>query len=137
MIRPYSIASSKKLASALRRNIRSIEPCSRKNRSLCHSTRPRQAITLRSKVPQMRKLHVWQKDSGTRKRILSVKLMQSLSEGGGMRDDLEMIAICGATEAQMIGELLKKNGIESTLQGNVSANVLPLENDFDEVRIWV
>jgi hypothetical protein len=54
-----------------------------------------------------------------------------------MRDDLEMIATCGATEAQMIEELLKKNGIDSTLQGNVSANVLPLENDFDEVRIWV
>ncbi len=54
-----------------------------------------------------------------------------------MRNDLEMIATCGATEAQMIEELLKKNGIESTLQGNVSANVLPLENDFDEVRIWV
>ena len=54
-----------------------------------------------------------------------------------MRDDLEMIATCGPTEAQMIEELLKKNGIESTLQGNVSANVLPLENDFDEVRIWV
>ena len=54
-----------------------------------------------------------------------------------MRDDLEMIATCGATEAQMIEELLKKNGIESTLQGNVSANVLPFENDLDEVRIWV
>src|SRR6187397_561227 len=54
-----------------------------------------------------------------------------------MRDDLEMIATCGPTEAQMVEELLKKNGIESTLQGNVSANVLPLENDFDEVRIWV
>jgi len=54
-----------------------------------------------------------------------------------MRDDLEMVATCGTTEAQMIEELLKKNGIECTLQGNVAANVLPLENDFDEVRIWV
>jgi len=54
-----------------------------------------------------------------------------------MRDDLVMIATCGATEASMIEELLKNNGIESTLQGNVTANVLPLENDFDEVRIWV
>ena len=53
------------------------------------------------------------------------------------KDDLEMIATCGPTEAQMIEELLKNNGIESTLQGNVSANVLPMENDFDEVRIWV
>ena len=54
-----------------------------------------------------------------------------------MKDDLEMIATCGANEAPMIEELLKNNGIECTLQGNVSANVLPLENDFDEVRIWV
>jgi putative signal transducing protein len=53
------------------------------------------------------------------------------------KDDLEMIATCGTTEAQMIEELLKNNGIECTLQGNVSANVLPTENDFDEVRIWV
>jgi hypothetical protein len=54
-----------------------------------------------------------------------------------MRDDLEMIATCGPTEAQMIEELLKNNGIESTLQGNVGANVLPTESDLDEVRIWV
>lgn len=54
-----------------------------------------------------------------------------------MRDDLEMIATCGPTEAQMIEELLRKNGIACTLQGNVTADVLPLENDFDEVRIWV
>jgi hypothetical protein len=54
-----------------------------------------------------------------------------------MKDDLEMIATCGATEAQMIGELLKNNGIESTLQGNVPANILPTESDLDEVRVWV
>jgi hypothetical protein len=54
-----------------------------------------------------------------------------------MRNDLEMIATCGPTEAQMIEELLKNNGIECTLQGNVASNLLPTENDFDEVRIWV
>lgn len=54
-----------------------------------------------------------------------------------MRNDLEMIATCGPTEAQMIEELLKNNGIECTLQGNVVSNLLPTENDFDEVRIWV
>jgi len=54
-----------------------------------------------------------------------------------MRNDLEMIATCGPTEAQMIEELLKNNGIDCTLQGNVSANILPTENDLDEVRIWV
>ena len=36
-----------------------------------------------------------------------------------MRDDLEMVATCGPTEAQMIQELLNNNGIECTLQGNV------------------
>ena len=54
-----------------------------------------------------------------------------------MKNDLEMIATCGPTEAQMIEELLRNNGIECTLQGNVSANILPTENDLDEVRIWV
>jgi hypothetical protein len=54
-----------------------------------------------------------------------------------MTNDLEMIATCGATEAQMIAELLKNNGIDSTLQGNVPANVLPTETDLDEVRVWV
>jgi hypothetical protein len=54
-----------------------------------------------------------------------------------MKSDLEMIATCGPTEAQMIEELLKNNGIESTLQGNAMANVLPTESDLDEVRIWV
>jgi hypothetical protein len=54
-----------------------------------------------------------------------------------MKNDLEMIATCGPIEAQMIQELLKNNGIESTLQGNVPSNVLPTESDLDEVRIWV
>jgi hypothetical protein len=54
-----------------------------------------------------------------------------------MRDELEMIATCGATEAQMIRELLRNNDIECNLQGNVASNPLPTENDLDEVRIWV
>jgi hypothetical protein len=37
----------------------------------------------------------------------------------------------------MIQELLKNNGIDTTLQGNVPANVLPTESDLDEVRVWV
>src|SRR5438552_1560967 len=89
----------------------------------------------------MRRLRSSRQNWGIRKPILSVKLMQSLSEKEGTmtddKNDLEMIATCGATEAPMIEELLKNNGIECTLQGNVTANVLPLENDFDEVRIWV
>jgi hypothetical protein len=54
-----------------------------------------------------------------------------------MNSDQEMIATCGATEGQMIEEMLKNNGIECTLQGNVPANLLPTENDLDEIRIWV
>ena len=54
-----------------------------------------------------------------------------------MKNDLEMVATCGPTEAQMIEELLKNNGIDCTLQGNVPSNVLPTESDLDEVRIWV
>ena len=54
-----------------------------------------------------------------------------------MKNDLEMVATCGATEAQMIQELLKNNGIESALQGNVPSNILPTESDLDEVRVWV
>lgn len=54
-----------------------------------------------------------------------------------MNNDLEMIATSGPTEAQMIEELLKNNGIDCTLQGNVPSNVLPTQSDLDEVRIWV
>lgn len=54
-----------------------------------------------------------------------------------MNNDLEMIATSGPTEAQMIEELLKNNGIDCTLQGNVASNPLPTESDLDEVRIWV
>ncbi len=64
-------------------------------------------------------------------------MQSSLASGGIMRNDLEMIAACGVTEAQMIEELLRNNGIECTLQGNVASNLLPTENDLDEVRIWV
>jgi hypothetical protein len=64
-------------------------------------------------------------------------MQSSLASGGIMKSDLEMVATCGATEAQMIEELLRNNGIECTLQGNVTANVLPTESDLDEVRVWV
>jgi len=48
---------------------------------------------------------------------------------------LEMVATSGPTEANMIEELLRNNGIECTLQGE--STPWPTESDLDEVRIWV
>lgn len=50
---------------------------------------------------------------------------------------LQLIKSCGPVEAQMIEEFLEKNGIECTLQGEASANALPVTGDLDEVRVWV
>ena len=52
-------------------------------------------------------------------------------------DALELVKICGPTEAEMIREVLANNGIESTLQGEQAAQTLPATGDLDEVRIWV
>jgi hypothetical protein len=49
---------------------------------------------------------------------------------------LEIVAVAGPAEAQMIEELLRNNGIASTLQGGVSAP-LPTVSDLDEVRVLV
>jgi hypothetical protein len=50
---------------------------------------------------------------------------------------LELVKTCGPTEAEMIREVLSKNGIECTLQGEIAAQTLPATGDLDEVRIWV
>src|SRR5215472_11754170 len=50
---------------------------------------------------------------------------------------LELVKTCGPTEAEMIQEMLTNNGIDSTLQGEVSATTIPATGDLDEVRIWV
>ncbi len=52
-------------------------------------------------------------------------------------EPLEVVAVSGPAEAQMIEELLKNNGIECTLQGSGSAPVLPTVSDLDEVRVFV
>jgi putative signal transducing protein len=52
-------------------------------------------------------------------------------------DSLELVKICGPTEAEMIQEMLTNNQIESNLQGEAAANTLPATSDLDEVRIWV
>ena len=50
---------------------------------------------------------------------------------------LELIKICGPTEAQMIEEMFRNNGIECMLQGDVSSNPWPATGELDEVRVWV
>ncbi|PYS55690.1 MAG: hypothetical protein DMG13_02985 [Acidobacteria bacterium] len=53
------------------------------------------------------------------------------------REPLEVVAVCGPTEGQMIEELLKNNGIDCTLQGDVTSTPWPTGTDLDEVRVWV
>jgi hypothetical protein len=50
---------------------------------------------------------------------------------------LEMVAVAGPAEAQMIEEILKNNGIECSLQGDVVSTPWPTTSDLDEVRIFV
>ena len=50
---------------------------------------------------------------------------------------LAMIAVAGPSEAQMIEEMLKNNGIDCTLQGDVVSTPWPTVSDLDEVRIFV
>jgi hypothetical protein len=52
-------------------------------------------------------------------------------------EPLETVAVAGPAEAQMIEELLKNNGIECTLQGDVVSTPWPTVSDLDEVRVLV
>ena len=52
-------------------------------------------------------------------------------------EPLEIVAVAGPAEAQMIEELLSNNGIDSTLQGNVPSSPWPTDSDLDEVRVLV
>jgi len=52
-------------------------------------------------------------------------------------DSLEIVAVAGPTEAQMIEEMLKNNGIDCTLQGDVVSTPWPTLSDLDEVRVFV
>ena len=54
------------------------------------------------------------------------------------RDEpLRTIRITGPAEAPMIEELLRHNGIDSILQGEISAGTIPAAGYFDEVRVLV
>ena len=50
---------------------------------------------------------------------------------------LEMVAVAGPAEAQMIEEILKNNGIECSLQGDVFSTPWPTTSDLDEIRVFV
>jgi hypothetical protein len=52
-------------------------------------------------------------------------------------EPLELVKICGPTEAEMIREMLQNNAIAATLQGELSATQIPATGDLDEVRVWV
>jgi len=52
-------------------------------------------------------------------------------------EPLEIIAVAGPAEAQMIEEMLRNNGIESTLQGDVVSTPWPTLSDLGEVRVLV
>ncbi len=55
-----------------------------------------------------------------------------------MNDEpLEIVAVSGPAEAQMIEEMLKNNGIDCTLQGNTVSTPFPVTGDLDEVRVLV
>jgi len=53
------------------------------------------------------------------------------------QESLEMVAVAGPAEAQMIEEMLKNNGIDCTLQGDVVSTTWPTISDLDEVRVFV
>ncbi len=52
-------------------------------------------------------------------------------------ESFDVVAVSGPAEAQMIEEMLRNNGIECTLQGNVPSSLWPTMSDLDEVRVLV
>lgn len=53
------------------------------------------------------------------------------------QEPFELVKVCGPTEAQMIEEMLKNNGIECTLEGNVTSSPFPATSGLDEVHVLV
>ena len=52
-------------------------------------------------------------------------------------EPMELVAVAGPAEAQMIEEILKNNGIIASLQGDVISTPWPTVSDLDEIRIFV
>src|SRR5215510_11977400 len=53
------------------------------------------------------------------------------------QEPLVVVAVAGPAEAQMIAELLKNNGIDCSLQGDVISTPWPTGSDLDEIRVFV
>ena len=66
-----------------------------------------------------------------------VALVGQLPKFDDSDDPLRLLRVTGPTEAPMIEELLKNNGIGSILQGEASASTIPATGELNEVRIWV
>jgi len=62
-----------------------------------------------------------------------------MTEERDLRNDepLAIVAVSGPSEAQMIQEILKNNGIDCSLQGDVVSTPWPTVSDLDEVRVFV
>ena len=52
-------------------------------------------------------------------------------------EPLKIVAVSGPAEAQMIEEMLKNNGIDCSLQGDVVSTPWPTKSDLDEIRVFV
>jgi hypothetical protein len=58
-------------------------------------------------------------------------------KNASINESLQIVAVAGPAEAQMIEEMLKNNGIDCTLQGDVVFTPWPTVSDLDEVRVFV
>jgi hypothetical protein len=66
-----------------------------------------------------------------------VDLVAELPKFEDSDEPLKMLRVTGPTEAPMIEELLKNNGINVILQGQAAAATIPAAGELNEVRIWV
>ena len=66
-----------------------------------------------------------------------VELVAELPTPDHSGQPLKLVRVCGATDAEMIQELLKNNGIDVVLQGERTALTLPAAGELTEVRVWV
>lgn len=67
----------------------------------------------------------------------NVDLVAELPKLEGTGEPLRVVRIEDATSAPMIEELLRNNGIEAVLQGEITATTIPAAGELTEVRVWV
>ena len=66
-----------------------------------------------------------------------VPLVAELPHFDDSDDKLRMVRVVDPTEGPMVEELLGNNGIDSFLQGEMSAAAIPAAGELTEVRVWV